>query len=100
VRQAPCAMCGVSPHRYGTTDPEHEYDAMACVNSLLGELERLRLILDGGPCGEPHLGLVRTYDLLAELLARADAGDYADYRPTDDPDYRSRIEGLVAEMKP
>ena len=29
-----CAVCGVSPHRYGTSDPHHKYDAMACVNSL------------------------------------------------------------------
>lgn len=30
-----CAICGVGGHRYGTTDPYHEYDAMGCVNALL-----------------------------------------------------------------
>lgn len=38
----PCAVCGVSPHRYGTTDPEHKYDAMGCVNMLLPLVEKLR----------------------------------------------------------
>ena len=37
-----CLICGQGNHRYGTTDPRHVYDAMACVNMLLGEVERLR----------------------------------------------------------
>ena len=37
-----CAACGTSDHRYGTTDPHHDYDATACVNSLRGEVDRLR----------------------------------------------------------
>jgi hypothetical protein len=36
----PCGICHTSPHRFGTTDPYHSYDAMGCVNSLLGAIER------------------------------------------------------------
>lgn len=34
-----CAICGVSDHRYGTTDPHHKFDAVACVNMLLPQIE-------------------------------------------------------------
>lgn len=40
-----CGICGVGDHRFGTTDPDHEYDAMACVNSLLPMAERAPKIL-------------------------------------------------------
>lgn len=33
-----CAGCGLKGHRYGTTDPQHKFDAMGCVNSLKGLL--------------------------------------------------------------
>ena len=31
-----CAGCGLPGHRYGTSDPDHAYNAMGCVNSLRG----------------------------------------------------------------
>jgi hypothetical protein len=34
-----CGICGVGDHRFGTTDPYHEYDAMGCVNALLPLIE-------------------------------------------------------------
>lgn len=40
-----CAVCGRAGHRYGTTDPEHEFNATACVNGLLHEIEQLRSLL-------------------------------------------------------
>ena len=42
-----CAICHLGAHRYGTSDPHHEYDAMACVNALLAEVEDLRAQLAG-----------------------------------------------------
>jgi hypothetical protein len=33
--------CGQLWHRYGTSDPEHKYDAMGCVNTLRGRVEEL-----------------------------------------------------------
>jgi hypothetical protein len=32
------AGCGLPGHRYGTTDTEHDFDAMGCVNSLRAAL--------------------------------------------------------------
>lgn len=40
-----CTICGLPGHRYGTTDPEHAVDPVACVNSLRGENERLRRLM-------------------------------------------------------
>lgn len=40
-----CAACGMGDHRYGTTDPNHEPDRMACINGLRAENERLREVL-------------------------------------------------------
>lgn len=40
-----CGICGVGNHRYGTTDPHHKYDAMACVNALLPAIERAPKLL-------------------------------------------------------
>ena len=37
-----CAACGLSAHRYGTNDPAHDFDPIACINGLKGEIERLR----------------------------------------------------------
>lgn len=37
-----CRVCGQGPHRYGTTDTEHKYDSMGCVNMLLPLVEELR----------------------------------------------------------
>jgi hypothetical protein len=39
VREGRCAGCGLPAHRYGTNDPDHDYDPMACVNSLRGLIE-------------------------------------------------------------
>lgn len=54
-----CAVCGISAHRYGTTDPEHDFDAMGCVNTLLPEVKRARALLswiDGACVDElPHM---------------------------------------------
>lgn len=40
-----CAACGMPDHRYGTTDPHHEPDRMACINTLRGENEQLMKLL-------------------------------------------------------
>jgi hypothetical protein len=40
-----CAACGQGDHRYGTTDPDHEPDRMACINGLRHENDQLREIL-------------------------------------------------------
>ena len=37
-----CLICHQGPHRFGTTDPHHDYDAMGCVNMLLPEIDSLR----------------------------------------------------------
>ncbi len=37
-----CARCHMPGHRYGTTDPEHEPNVTACINSLTDELRRYR----------------------------------------------------------
>ncbi len=34
----PCTTCGFY-HRYGTTDPEHEFSPWGCINTLRGRLE-------------------------------------------------------------
>lgn len=36
-----CLICGEPGHRYGTTDPNHEFNAVACVNGLLHKIEKL-----------------------------------------------------------
>lgn len=40
-----CAACGMGDHRYGTTDPYHEPDRMACINTLRAENEQLMKLL-------------------------------------------------------
>lgn len=37
-----CAMCGLPAHRYGISDPHHDYDAIACVNGLRPALDESR----------------------------------------------------------
>lgn len=39
-----CAACGMGDHRYGTTDPHHEPDRMACINILRAEIDSLRIV--------------------------------------------------------
>jgi len=42
-----CAICGQGEHRFGTTDSEHDYDAMACVwklNNSFTSLAARRLV--------------------------------------------------------
>jgi len=36
AEKPPCAVCGIY-HRYATTDPEHEWVATACMNSMFHE---------------------------------------------------------------
>jgi hypothetical protein len=52
VSEPTCLICGQGDHRYGTTDSEHRYDAMGCVNMLLpaldaaeAEITRLRAVV-------------------------------------------------------
>lgn len=45
-----CGGCGLPGHRFGTTDPGHDYSATACVNSLRGEVERLNAELSAALC--------------------------------------------------
>ena len=40
ARATPCGMCGQPYHRYCDHDPEHEWDGVACINSLRAEVER------------------------------------------------------------
>ena len=42
ARATPCGMCGQPYHRYCYHDPEHEWDGVACINSLRAEVEKLR----------------------------------------------------------
>jgi len=37
----PCAACGQPYHRYSTADPEHEWNPIACINSLRGRIDDL-----------------------------------------------------------
>lgn len=46
VSEGLCAGCGLPGHRYGTSDPGHTYDAMACVNSLRAELQQVQEVAD------------------------------------------------------
>jgi hypothetical protein len=69
-----CAVCHRGPHRFSTADPEHDFNAVACVNQLLPEIDRLRAQ------GEPLLGLATTRELLDELHARIEISGLLDYR--------------------
>lgn len=40
-----CASCGLPGHRYGRNESPERYDPVACINSLRGEVERLRTAL-------------------------------------------------------
>lgn len=37
-----CGICGEPAHRFGLGDPDHDYDAMACVNMLRPALAAAR----------------------------------------------------------
>lgn len=54
----PCGICGRGAHRYGTSDPEHKYDAMGCVNMLLPVVEKLTEALRQIDAVEPYSGSV------------------------------------------
>lgn len=41
----PCPICGMPYHRYSPNDPEHEFNAMGCVNELRPEVVRLKKAL-------------------------------------------------------
>ncbi|MHB1524899.1 MAG: hypothetical protein ACYCZN_01240 [Candidatus Dormibacteria bacterium] len=48
ARAEPCGMCGEPYHRFCDHDPEHEWDAIACINSLREHVERLEKEVRGG----------------------------------------------------
>lgn len=54
-----CAVCGMPGHRYGTTDPKHKFDGVACVNGLLPQIGALRDAL-GTVCAE--YGVICEFD--------------------------------------
>ncbi len=107
-----CAACGLRGHRYGTTDPEHEYSATACINGLLHKVEQreaecyawMNGVADfveplgfnrEAACGPadllPGLGFMRDriVDLLNALDYRAETGDA-------DPYYAARHDLVMA----
>ena len=51
-RAQPCGMCGEPYHRFCDHDPEHEWNAIACINSLREHIERL----EKGVADEPRRG--------------------------------------------
>lgn len=66
-----CATCGLPGHCYGSTDTEHEPQAIGCVNMLRGEVERLSAALraiHGMVETADHLGPACT--LSVESIAR------------------------------
>lgn len=40
-----CAVCGRPYHRFSTSDPQHKWDGVACVNGLLHEIKSYRAVL-------------------------------------------------------
>lgn len=42
MTRPPCSVCGRPYHRYSTSDPEHDWDGVACVNGLLHEIKEYR----------------------------------------------------------
>lgn len=52
LRTEPCGMCGEPYHRFCDHDPEHEWDAVACINSLrdhIADLEEAKLRASSRP---------------------------------------------------
>jgi hypothetical protein len=45
LRAEPCGLCGEPYHRYCDHDPEHKWDGVACINSLLGHIAVLERAL-------------------------------------------------------
>jgi hypothetical protein len=44
--RGPCGVCGQPSHRYADNDPEHQWNATACINTLRAVLDRERNIPD------------------------------------------------------
>jgi hypothetical protein len=63
--RSPCLICGQGAHRYGTTDPEHKYDAMGCVNMLIPLLREIIDAVDVSDLPYPD------EERLAPLIAKA-----------------------------
>ena len=56
LRSEPCGMCDQPYHRYCDHDPEHEWNGVACINSLQARTEALiaalreaRTLIGSGP---------------------------------------------------
>ena len=49
LRAQPCGICDEPYHRFCDHDPEHEWDAIACINSLREHIERLERLIPAEP---------------------------------------------------
>lgn len=70
-----CGICGEPAHRFGLGDPDHDYDAMACVNMLRPALAKARADVEEmrqKVIGAREWGVTLERDLLA---ARADLSE-------------------------
>lgn len=45
-KQTMCAACGRKGHRYGRNEGMERHDKQACINGLIGEVERLRSAIE------------------------------------------------------
>ena len=63
----PCGICEQPYHRFCDHDPEHEWNAIACINSLLAEVERLRGVVEAIDPAK-LLEVTSWFDLVDELL--------------------------------
>lgn len=76
-----CGGCGLPGHRFGTTDPSHDYSATACVNSLRGKVEELDAHLSAALCALQDIegecrsrrNTTLTVAVLAVIAAHAEA---------------------------
>jgi hypothetical protein len=74
-----CAVCGTSAHRYGTSDPQHKYDAMGCVNMLRPLLLEAVYALDRVRDGYAFLPAINgAFDATADEVKR-EANDMLDH---------------------
>lgn len=81
-----CAGCGLKGHRYGTTDPEHAFDAMGCVNSLKGLLRKVAKASEPVVISSTHHAISLPSDVWHDVVTASGYDETGQSRPCTCPE--------------
>lgn len=91
-----CSHCLVSDHRYGTSDPHHDFSYVACCNSLLGLIEDIGLMpsYEGPDYVEVHLNH-ETWNIMRRITGSRRRPELTDIERRDrcGAEHKDRSEG-------